>query len=369
MLAFDRRIRLRAGFAEYVILGRWDATADEADRALEPDRALAELSWALGGTRFDAHERRSILLAIRNLLGDRFHRLPDDERLLSTTLEDLDRGRLLMVPVKRPEPPGQAASGPPVPDFTQGGAAPRTTHWFEVEVIDHLGTGVAGVELAFRLEDGEKRVTSDSAGVARLSGVSAAVARVEVADFAGLVRRLRPGWERAGDGAWVEGTSVSHCFELSPLVPPPVFTVEARSRATILLEPPYRVRVLDEGGRPVRARSVQVEVGGRSHSVALDEQGWIEFPVGRACPETATLRWHDGQCEKERLVRLACFEGDADAVAMARLENLGYPGDRASAVSAFVSDHGSGRVEPYQGGPLPAVVLEEIERVWMERQG
>jgi hypothetical protein len=141
-----------------------------------------------------------------------------------------------------------------------------------------------------------------------------------------------------------------------------------------VLVPPYRVRLYDEGDKVLSGLRCNVSIGTVRYEVTSDGAGWIEVPLGDVCPEIAIIEWeeeHHGRMLTRRIeVMLACHDRNPNAVAMARLHNLGYPvpEDPENSVALFQVDFELPR-ESLSGGEIPAATRERITQAWEDRLG
>jgi hypothetical protein len=136
-------------------------------------------------------------------------------------------------------------------------------------------------------------------------------------------------------------------------------------------EHPYRVRLHDARGAPLPGIRCVVRIGSAHHDVVSDRQGWISFDVGAICPERATIEWDEQGEPRRGTVALNCDEGrDPQALARARLHNLGYPiyEEPAAAVALFEVDHDLGPAG-LDGSVISTPTADAIQRVWEQHHG
>jgi hypothetical protein len=173
-----------------------------------------------------------------------------------------------------------------------------------------------------------------------------------------------------GDKEWVDTPAGAHVFEIMRGRELPDVPLQPETEELIVLQRPYRVRLLDEEGGQLVSRACTITFGSSRHKDRSDGQGWIEFAVGEACPASATVEWREAGETYRRTVALACHGDDEQAVARARLTNLGYDvdGDLEAAVSKFQLHKGIDQ-QDLIAGRIPSATVDAIRNVWNGRHG
>lgn len=147
-------------------------------------------------------------------------------------------------PAPTPEPPSPGPAAP-VPGPTGGdpsthapttpGTGPSTgTASFETRLVDELGEPLEGVALTFFVDGTSHAATTDSSGSALIEGPPGA-GTVSLDDPEVVLALLRPRWERARHGTWVE-EATHHTF-LSPTSALPVVQVVSDRPHTLVFQP------------------------------------------------------------------------------------------------------------------------------------
>jgi hypothetical protein len=238
--------------------------------------------------------------------------------------------------------------------------------WYEVSLVDEIGEAISGVELRIEIDGELYNGKTDAEGKLRLANAIRGEAKVRLVEPQAVLDLLDERWAEDRPEDWIvpsdddtvlevcRGASDwRHSVDLLPETP-----------RIVIMEPPYWVRLYGEHDELMTGIACKVAVGGQTYEATSDAQGWIEFPVGQQCPESATVEWQRGGITYGMEVKLQCHEGQAEDVARARLWNLGFQSpDSASAVADFQSE-----VEMQeQDGELSDEVVEQIASSWAER--
>jgi outer membrane protein OmpA-like peptidoglycan-associated protein len=132
----------------------------------------------------------------------------------------------------------------------------------------------------------------------------------------------------------------------------------------------FDFRVHDGANAFIPGAAVTVSIAGQILTVTADAQGIASFTLPPICPESVTLTWVSNGQTRQKEVFLECVAGQIADVAVARLENLGYParGDLHLANLMFQLDF---QLSPREGlngdGTLPQIVLDELVKIWDQR--
>jgi len=139
----------------------------------------------------------------------------------------------------QPEPDTPSATGgdpsthaPPAPG--PGPSPEEDTAVFEMRVVDEVGEPVEGVALSFFVDGSEHPATTDGSGVAQVEAAGRA-GTVSLGDSGALVELLRPRWEQARDGQWLDDDT-EHTY-VSPASTVPVVQVRGDQPHTLVLQP------------------------------------------------------------------------------------------------------------------------------------
>ena len=160
-----------------------------------------------------------------------------DDKLRHVLLSALASNRICIERVERapwpfPDPP--EATPTPAP------AAPASEQatYFVVRVLDEVGQSVDGISVVFRADGGDRTVTTDPAGLARIDGVAASAASFRLGSIAAVRDKLRPRWARprAPDIAQGDGVVVRELGDdaLDPLA------LESETLTTLVLTPYFQ---------------------------------------------------------------------------------------------------------------------------------
>lgn len=253
------------------------------------------------------------------------------------------------------------------------GKDPVPSRQYEVEVVDEHGKPVSGIAAA--INGGGQRFTGTTGANGKFRAeLAAPFAELSFPDPRSLSSWLDERPEGDTDEPWLSPAPTDLVVELGCDEPS-----RARARLDpgqakrVVLHPPYYVRLLSPEGRPIAGVHCTVTIGDRRHEARSDADGWVGFPLGSACVELARVEWASEGKEQVRDFALTCWEGDPQALARARLGNLGYRAEGsatlAEAVFAFQLDHGLA-VSPSDGtGDLPEEVVRAIAREWEKLHG
>jgi hypothetical protein len=236
-----------------------------------------------------------------------------------------------------------------------------------------VGERVAGVELLFEVAGEKQKATTGSDGRVRVDGGRSQSASARFASVRELRAKLDERWDKERTKPWQDPPYGAVVFEVCWSKELHAISLEAEVTKTVVLDPPYRIRLLDDEGQAMAGLACSVAVGGAVHEVTSDGEGWIEFPVGNMCPETATVEWEQqrgaAKLKRSMVVALACHDHDGDrrAIAVARLRNHGYQvEDLAHAIAAFQLDHDLA-YEPLDGGEISEATVAKIFELWEDR--
>lgn len=128
----------------------------------------------------------------------------------------------------------------------------RPGAWFEVSVVDELGKALGGVELALVHDAGRQEQATRADGRARFNSVLADVASVELVNADAVRKQVRPLWDIARSGEWVQSAPDTTVLPLSD----PVASVKIEARkAHRLSVQPWVVRARLTGLHSTRPRA------------------------------------------------------------------------------------------------------------------
>jgi hypothetical protein len=363
-------------------LGRWHLhvgelifparlTDEERERARNPDEHLPPSEvlrewWGYTGQGGGGYQN---VAEVASEIGIQPHVIRHDpQRTMGVIAEAIRSGRLIALRHQSARYSQARARTPRTIEPAQEVGESLVT-WFEVSVVDDLGDPISGVELVFTAACAEYRIATDASGIARLDGARAASASVRLADVQVARAKVEPRWNDDDSRDRPSFAAEAFVFEVCAANAVTRMLLSAETRRTIVLAPPYRVRLHDEDGNTLPGLRCTASIGAARYQLASNDEGWIEFPLRDACPETATIEWEE-QHQNRKLTRrievaLACHEGDPNAVAMARLHNLGYPvaQDPEWAMALFEADFDLLH-EPMSGGEIPAATRERIMQLW-----
>lgn len=238
--------------------------------------------------------------------------------------------------------------------------------WYEVSLVDEIGEPLAGIELRVDVDGERYDGKTDADGKLHLPNAIRGEAKVRLADPQAVLDLLDERWTEDRPEDWIvpsdDDTVLEVCRGASDWRHS--FVLQPEAPRMVVMEPPYWVRLYDGHGDLMTGLDCKVAVGGQTYAATSDGQGWIEFPVGERCPESAAVEWQKDGITYGMEVKLQCHEGQAQDVARARLWNLGFQSeDSASAVADFQS-----YVEMRErDGGLSIEVVERIARHWAER--
>jgi hypothetical protein len=284
---------------------------------------------------------------------------------------DLDRGGFTRI---EPIDPGQVEIellGEPLE-----GLEPTTdenSSWYEVEIVDERGQPLERVEIEFSCGDELKTGSTAADGKLRVSPLAPGGGTIRFVDPDALLESLESRWEDQSDDEWMDaqGATVLEVSRAAEAWRKPVPVCDGMT-ARLVLQPPFFVRVLDDAGQPVASTEMTVSIGDREQSVTSDGAGWIEVPLGEDRPESVRIEWDDAsERHHARSVALNCNHGDPQAVAWARLRNLGYGADddMEMAVIRFQLDHGLLPEGLDDAGAIPDATSEAVATAWKESHG
>jgi hypothetical protein len=240
--------------------------------------------------------------------------------------------------------------------------------WYEVWLVDEIGEPISDVEFVVDVDGDGYGGKTDAEGRLRVADAVRGEARARFANSQAVLELLDRRWAEDRTEDWIvpssEDTDLEVCRAASDWRHS--FVLQPETPRMVVMEPPYWVRLYDERGVLMTGLDCKVAVGGQTHEARSDGQGWIEFPVGQQCPESATVEWQKCGVTYGMEVKLQCHDGQAEDVARARLWNLGFQADDvASAISDFQSEADM----QHQDGELSDEVVERIASRWAERNG
>ncbi|MBN2194895.1 MAG: OmpA family protein [Polyangiaceae bacterium] len=154
---------------------------------------------------------------------------------------------------------------------------------------------------------------------------------------------------------------------------------EWRARARVVAEAIeaaggiYRLRLHDDESRLMPNATCRIWVGTSSYLRTSDSAGWVELDLGAVCPATVVVEWGEDDSSPpeyrySQSIELECSEGDAEVVARARLQNIGYLPALCldTAVRKFQHDYDL-ELSGAEGGAVPEPVRAELDRIWNDR--
>lgn len=238
--------------------------------------------------------------------------------------------------------------------------------WYEVLLLDEVGQPLPSVELCVEIDGELHNGKTDSEGKLHLGDVVRDEAKVRFAEPQAVLELLDARWAEDRPDDWIVPSADDVVLEICRASSDwrHSFTLQPETPRIVVVEPPYSVRLYDEHGDLMSGLDCKVAVGGQTYEATSDGQGWIEFPVGQHCPESATVEWQKGGVTYGMEVKLQCHEGEAEDIVRARLWNLGFQSqDDASAVADFQCEVDMQN----QDGELSAEVVEQIASRWAER--
>jgi outer membrane protein OmpA-like peptidoglycan-associated protein len=136
------------------------------------------------------------------------------------------------------------------------------------------------------------------------------------------------------------------------------------------VERKFEFRVHDAARIPLAGAQVRVTLPEAVLSKTADGDGLAIFDLPPICPASVLVEWTDGTTQFRQEVFLECNEGDPDALAPCRLENLGYPAfsDLELAVIKFQLDYQLTPLEaPGPNQEMPAQVLAQLKAIWEDK--
>ena len=136
----------------------------------------------------------------------------------------------------------------------------------------------------------------------------------------------------------------------------------------------YRIRLHDKDKKLMGGVACQVKILSDVYSLVSDSQGWVEFVPPPACGVLAEVRWDEdpdvpGLYRYALTVELECNDGLDNAVAIARLQNLGYSETLGldPAVRRFQNDYGLPVTGVTNGGEVPQSCRDKLREIWVDR--
>lgn len=240
--------------------------------------------------------------------------------------------------------------------------------WYEVLIVDQAGEPVPDVELRIEVDGGGQPSKTAADGRARLSDAARGQATVSFSDPSALLNLLDERWAKDDEKDWIVPPDDAQVLEVTRLAADwrrPV-GLSAESTKILILEPPYWLRLYDEGGQVMSNLKCTVSAGQQRFEQTSDAQGWIELPVGDSCPESATVEWQEDGVSRSMVTRLQCHEGPCDDLARARLWNLGFQHDDGDDALLAFQNHQDIQVFD---GKMPNEVADRVSSRWVERNG
>jgi hypothetical protein len=356
----------------FTVVRAFGASQKDRARALPRFEAVAALDNFLRDS--DRHK----LVELAELIGSTrgYGRAGDfsTHELIGQVTESLERGTLFVLRGWDfgDIPRATAASlAPPKPEpaFPPTELLPEPETWFAVELVDETGEGVPGVELRFEVAGEARKATTGSDGRARVNGGRYRTAAVRLPRAEELRAKLDERWSKERTKLWREPPYRAVVFELTRTRDLPAIALEAESTIVVVLEPPYRVRLVDRDGKALGNLSCVAAFGGERRQLKTDGRGWVEL-LNVDGHEIAVFEWQEGKRTRSAVVSLECHDhhGDPSEVAILRLRNHGYPidDDLERAVTLFQLDHGL-ELEPLAGGQIPQATIDRITQLWEDR--
>jgi hypothetical protein len=165
--------------------------------------------------------------------------------------------------------------------------------WYEILLVDEVGQALSGVELRIEIQGDAQTGKTDGEGVLRVRDAARGDATVHFADAPALLDMLNERWDCDREEDWIvppgDAEVLEVCRAVSDWRRP--LALQAETTKVIVLEPPYWVRLFDEQGQPMPNLACTIALGDKRYNANSDRDGWIEFPVGEQCPESATVEW------------------------------------------------------------------------------
>jgi len=199
------------------------------------------------------------------------------ERIERELEQAVKAGRLLIVPEARPVIRLAVTDEAPVaPELAP--APEATPTFFEVRFVDEVGEAISGLAVVVTAEGKPNNLTTSGGGVARLDGVRASFASVQVASMQALRDIMDPRWEKFREGDAPAGPDVLGLIlgdgDLESL------SLEGAVPKTVVIRPPLgrlSVELFDKTGRFRHDKTAFSIKGPMSFEGETDELGRLEF--------------------------------------------------------------------------------------------